>query len=180
MTDRRVDWRRYMGRWSEAASLPQPFEAGCTHVSADYAIMTPRMVATAVEAGLLDPAILVPGGVVVSVRNMCTLADGRVASIEGFAQPVGPGRLRVTFGRDTDASHMYTGERDGAADPGNYRVLEVGAGYEYALVSSGPRAAWVLVRSPDLPFDVIEQLVARLRDVYGYDVSAIRYAARAD
>ena len=66
------DPARYAGLWYEVARFPAPFQAGCTHTSAEYG--------------------LTPSGL--SVRNSC-LKEGKRVVIEGSAQVSGPGRLKV-------------------------------------------------------------------------------------
>lgn len=148
----RVDWTRYMGTWYEVAALPIPEEAGCVRSKAEYVLLS--------APNAPDAAV--------SVRNTCILADGRQAEVVGVAQPVGPGSLRVHF----DPTPEGPGPA-GGPPAGNYWVLEAGAGYEYALVAS-PDGAWVLSRSPNMRHDVVCHLVARLADVYGFDVRNIK------
>lgn len=66
------DPARYAGLWYEIARFPTPFQAGCTHTTAEY--------------GLTGSGL--------SVRNSCR-KDGRRVVIEGSATVSGPGRLKV-------------------------------------------------------------------------------------
>ena len=70
------DAQKYAGLWYEVARFPAPFQKGCTHTEAEYAVT--------------GPATL-------SVRNSC-MKDGRLSVIEGNATVVGPGRLKVRLG----------------------------------------------------------------------------------
>ena len=63
---------RLVGTWYEVASLPAPFQDGCTHTTATYA---------PIEGGL-------------SVVNRCR-RDGQVVQITGTATRVGPGQFKV-------------------------------------------------------------------------------------
>ena len=131
---------RYLGTWHEIARFPVPFEAGCVGVTAEYGLR---------EDGRL------------SVRNTCRRADGSVRSvIEGTAEVVGPGRLKVRF-----PSVPFV-----AAD---YWVLWVDEGYRTAVVGTpNGRAGWVLNRDPVIPAD--RWAAAReMLDFNGYDLSRL-------
>jgi apolipoprotein D and lipocalin family protein len=71
----KVDLNRYLGTWYEIARFPNRFEAGCTNVTATYAMR---------EDGDI------------SVVNSCT-KDGATEAIEGKAWVVDSGKLKVTF-----------------------------------------------------------------------------------
>lgn len=69
------DPARYAGLWYEVARFPVPFQAGCTHTTAEYGLV----------------------GTGLTVKNAC-LKDGRRVVIEGTAKVVGPGRFEVRLG----------------------------------------------------------------------------------
>lgn len=71
----KVDLNRYMGKWYEIARFPNRFEAGCTKVTATY-------------------ALLADGDL--SVANACT-KGGATEVAQGKAWVVGPSKLKVTF-----------------------------------------------------------------------------------
>lgn len=71
----KVDLSRYLGKWYEIARFPNRFEAGCTNVTATYAMR---------EDGDI------------SVVNSCT-KDGATEAIEGKAWVVDSAKLKVTF-----------------------------------------------------------------------------------
>ena len=71
----KVDLNRYLGTWYEIARFPNRFEAGCTNVTATYAMRD-------------DGDI--------SVVNSCT-KDGVTEAIEGKAWVVDSAKLKVTF-----------------------------------------------------------------------------------
>jgi len=110
---------RYLGRWFEVARYPVSFQEGCTATTADY--------------GPLDASS-------VTVTNTCRQdsPDGPVRQIEGTAEVVAPGKLKVRFG-----SVPFI-----AAD---YWVLWVDDDYQTAVVGvpSG-RAGWILARTPQI------------------------------
>jgi len=135
---------RYLGTWYEVARFSVPFEAGCVGVTAEYGVI---------------------GENVISVKNTCRNADGSVRSvIEGSAEIVGRGRLKVTF-----PSVPF-----GASD---YWVLWVDEGYRTAVVGApNGRSGWILNRDPVIPAD---RLVAarEILDFNGYDLSRLMEVA---
>lgn len=129
---------RFLGRWYEIASYPVPFQSGCTNTQAVY-----------------GPA---PGGGL-TVRNSC-LRGGRLDSIVGRAEVIGPGRFEVRLG--------------GTPFVAPYWVLWVDEDYRTAVVGvpSG-RAGWILNREPR----IAEGRLAAARDIldfYGYDLSRLQ------
>jgi apolipoprotein D and lipocalin family protein len=68
--------QQYQGLWYEVARFPTPFQTGCTHTEAEYAVLAADTL---------------------SVRNSC-MKDGQLSVIEGKATVVGPGRLKVRLG----------------------------------------------------------------------------------
>lgn len=115
------DPARYLGTWYEIARFPVPFEVGCVGVTAEYGDL---------------------GDDRVSVLNTCRNVDGTVRSvIEGTAQIVGPGQLKVSF-----PSVPF-----GAAD---YWVLWVDGDYRTAVVGApNGRSGWILNRTPTISPD---------------------------
>lgn len=74
-----VDLERYLGKWHEAARLPNGFERGCVAAIAEYAKL--------------------PDGLV-SVRNSCRKQNGEIAVADGKAKDVDAvtnARLKVSF-----------------------------------------------------------------------------------
>lgn len=133
-----LDAERYAGLWYEVASFPTPFQSGCTNTQADYRI---------IEEGRL------------SVRNSC-FRNGALSVIEGSAEVVGPGRLKVRL--------------DGVPFAADYWVLWVDEGYRTAVVGTpSGRAGWVLNRDPEIPADRLAAAEEVLR-FNGYDVSQLR------
>ena len=136
----RLDVNRYAGTWYEIERFPVRFQQGCTATTATYTVTGPDTV---------------------SVLNRCRdgAPDGPLRQIEGTAQVVGPGQLRVRLGAIPFAAP--------------YWVLWVAPDYSAAVVgvpqgSSG----WILARSPDMP----EAQRAQARAVLaqnGYDVTRL-------
>ena len=136
---------RYLGVWHEVARFPVPFEAGCVGVTAEY--------------GLRDDGLI-------SVLNICRNEDGSEKSrIEGSAEIVGPGRLKVRF-----PSVPFV-----AAD---YWVLWTDEDYRTAVVGApNGRSGWILNRTPDIRADRLQAA----RDILafnGYDLSRLEELAQ--
>ena len=139
------DPERYLGTWYEVARYPVPFEAGCVGVTAEYG---------ALEDGSI------------SVKNTCRRADGSIRSvIEGSAEVVGRGRLKVSF-----PSVPF-----GASD---YWVLWVDDGYRTAVVGApNGRSGWILNREPEIPADRLAA-AREILDFNGYDLSRLMEVAQ--
>ncbi len=130
---------RYAGTWYEIARFPVSFQTGCTDVTATY---TPTS-----DGGL-------------QVVNTCKV-NGIEKQIEGFADVVGPGRLRVSFETVPFVKAPYW-------------VLWVDEDYQTAVVGvpSG-RAGWILNRTPVLRADRLKA-AREILDFNGYDLSKLR------
>ncbi|NCO85549.1 MAG: lipocalin family protein [Rhodobacterales bacterium] len=136
---------RYLGLWYEVARFPVPFEAGCVGVTAAYGQR---------EDGQI------------SVRNTCRNPDGSVRSvIDGAAEIVGPGRLKVRF-----PSVPFVA--------GDYWVLWVDEGYRTAVVGApNGRSGWILNRDPQIPADRLAA-AREILDFNGYDLSRLETVAQ--
>lgn len=134
------DAQRYTGLWYEIARYPVPFEKGCIGVTAEYQLTGPQSI---------------------SVKNICRNTDGAIISeIEGSAEIVGPGQLKVRF-----PSVPF-----GAAD---YWVLWVDEGYRTAVVGApNGRSGWILNRDPVIPADRLAAAQSVL-EFNGYDLSRL-------
>lgn len=133
---------RYAGLWYETAHFPVPFQRGCTNTRAEYGIT---------------------GSEQISVRNSC-LKGGELATIEGSAEVVGPGRLRVRL--------------DGVPFAADYWVLWVDSDYRTAVVGTpSGRAGWILNREPRIPADRLEAALRVLR-FNGYDTDRLVMTAQ--
>lgn len=140
-----LDTERYLGLWYEIARFPVPFEAGCVGVTAEY--------------GLIEPGLI-------SVLNTCRDPDGTIrTSIEGRAEIVGPGRLKVSF----DNVPFVRGD---------YWVLWVDEGYRTAVVGApNGRSGWILNRDPTIPADRLAA-AREVLDFNGYDVSQLEMVSQ--
>ncbi len=131
---------RYLGTWYEVARYPVPFEAGCVGVTATYGLRADGLI---------------------SVLNICRNPDGSEKSrIEGTAEVVGPGRLKVRF-----PSVPFV-----AAD---YWVLWTDSDYRTAVVGApNGRSGWILNREPTIRADRLN--AARdILEFNGYDLSRL-------
>jgi apolipoprotein D and lipocalin family protein len=129
---------RLAGTWVQLAAYPVRFQRDCTQVTATY---TPR-----------------PDGTI-GVANRCRRGD-RLTGIDGVAEPVAPGRLRVRL--------------RGVPFAGDFRVIGVLDGGQTVVVGTGGRnAGWVLSRDP-VPRD--PAVIDRARAIFaaaGYDPSRL-------
>ena len=131
---------RYLGTWYEVARYPVFFERGCVGVTATYGQN--------------------PDGTI-SVLNICKNPDGSTKStIEGSAEIVGPGRLKVSF-----PSVPF-----GASD---YWVLWTDESYRTAVVGApNGKSGWILNREPQIPADRLNA-AREVLDFNGYDLSRL-------
>lgn len=135
---------RYLGTWYEIARMDHSFERGLTRVSAEYSMRQ-------------------DGGVKVINRGY-NAEDDRWKEAEGRAYFVGAsdtGHLKVSFFGPFFASYV---------------VVELDTeGYEYALVAGYNRDyLWILSRTPQLPKETVNRLVARARQL-GFATEELMY-----
>jgi apolipoprotein D and lipocalin family protein len=133
-----IERERYLGLWHEQARLPNRFEDGCVFVTAEYGTR--------------------PDGLI-SVRNTCREAEGRVRVATGRARPVaapGEGKLEVSF-----FGPFW----------GDYWVVERADDYSWSLVGEpSGRYFWVLTRAERVGADERAAFERRIA-VLGYDPS---------
>lgn len=138
-----VDVERYTGTWYEIASFPQSFQEGCTGTTATYKKR---------DDGRLD------------VINRCYLEtlDGPLDEAKGLAKVVDPqtnAKLKVSFFRPFW---------------GDYWIIELADDYSYAVVGHPSRDyLWILSRSPQMPAELYEAIVARLKE-RGYETGRLQ------
>jgi len=134
-----LDLQRYAGTWYEVARLPNRFEQKCARgVAATYALRDDGRIA---------------------VTNRCLDAEGGVREAAGIARRVAdqpPSVLEVRF---APAFLSWI-----PAVWGDYRVIELGAGYEHAVVGTEDRKyLWILSRTPEMGPDLLEALLQRAK-----------------
>ena len=132
-----VEPERYLGLWYEIATTPSFQQTRCVGTTAQYSLR---------DDGLIG------------VTNRCYLdsLDGPLNQIEGTAKPVDDtfARLLVDLGVGFTAPYNVV-ELDGT---------DGDAPYDFAVVSSGGRALWVLHRQPQMDPELYELLVERALD----------------
>jgi apolipoprotein D and lipocalin family protein len=127
-----VDVNRYLGTWYEIASFPQSFQKDCTGTTANY---------TALDDGDLR------------VENRC-----RKKSLDG-PEDVAVGRARVVD-KVTNSRLEVSFFRPFW---GAYWIIDLAEDYSYAVVGHpGRDYLWILSRTPTLPDDVYQGILARL------------------
>ncbi|GAN00279.1 lipoprotein Blc [alpha proteobacterium U9-1i] len=139
-----VETEPYLGLWHEAARLPNRFERDCVAATAEY--------------GARDDGML-------SVRNVCTRADGSTRDAVGRARRVGEGdegKLKVSFFGPFWA---------------DYWVVERADDYSWSIVSEPEgRYLWVLTRAEQITPAERALFDARLRAL-GFDTSKLIWNA---
>jgi len=134
-----VDLSRYAGKWYEIARLPMWAQRHCRQSTAEY-------------------TLLLTGEI--GVRNACITADDKESSIKGVAAIVDGthhAKLNVVF--DQWAAKLVAFLT--SSDEGNYWILRVDPEYRHAVVGTPDREyLWILARTPDLPEDTYQDLVA--------------------
>jgi apolipoprotein D and lipocalin family protein len=140
-----VDLARYLGTWYEIATIPMRFQKGCTGVTATYSLR--------------------PDGDI-KVLNECRKdsLDGKYKSITGKAWVVDTttnAKLKVRF------FWPFSGA---------YWIIELDSlNYQYAVVGHPNRGfLWILSRTPQMDEELYNDLLGRLRNVHGYDVSKLK------
>jgi len=127
----RFDVERYLGRWYEIARLDHSFERGLTHVTAEYSMR--------------------PDGRITVLNRGFDAKVGKWKQAKAVAKLRGAsdvGSLKVTF------FWLF---------PVGYHVIDLDHDeYRYAMVTGFNRSMfWILSRTPSLPKEVLDRLLAR-------------------
>jgi apolipoprotein D and lipocalin family protein len=145
-TAENVTLTRYAGKWYEIAKYPVIFQRGLVAVTADYTLRD-------------------DGKVTVFNRGLKNSFDGKESTISGVAAPAditSNAKLKVRF--DPFPVCLFRAD---------YWILEVGADYEYAVVSNPSRKyLWILSRTPHMDQTVYNGIVARLGQ-QGFDTARL-------
>ena len=142
MMTENIDLSRYMGVWYEIGRFDKWYERGLVAVTATYA-MRPDGKVSVLNSGRRG-----------TLEGPLKQARGRAYVVD----PREPGHLRVAF-----FWRFYS----------DYRVLAIDKlNYSYALVGGGKghNALWILSRTPSLPQETVQMLLARAAEL-GYDIS---------
>lgn len=141
----RVDLDRYLGTWYEIATIPQRFQKGCTGVTATYSLR---------PDGRID------------VLNQCykDSLNGKHKKARGKAWVTDKetsAKLKVQF------FWPFSGD---------YWVIELDSvGYQYAVVGHpGRKYLWILCRKPLMDEGLYGELLGRLKEVHGYDLTGLK------
>jgi apolipoprotein D and lipocalin family protein len=140
----KVDLTRYLGVWYEIATIPQRFQKGCTGVTATYSLR---------PDGKID------------VVNQCfkDSLNGKHKQVHGKAwvtDTVSNAKLKVQF------FWPFSGA---------YWIIELDGNYQYAVVGHPDRKyLWILCRTPKMDEILYNDLLKRLREVHGYDLSGLK------
>ena len=147
----KVDLERYAGTWHEIARLPNWFQNNCSgSVTATY---TPN-----------------PDGTIQVVNTCRDINRQRDRTANGVARVVrdeaqSNAVLEVRFARRMFSALPFVW--------GDYRIIEVGPAYEYALVGTNDRKyLWILSRQPTLDRDVYQRLV-RQAESQGFETNRL-------
>jgi len=150
-----LDVPRYMGDWYEIAKYPNRFQKQCAgFTSAGYTLQPDRTV---------------------QVINRCRKADGQLDTAVGSARQVG--------GPDSSVLKVRFAPRWLSFLPmvwGDYWVIDLDPAYSLAAVSEPKREyLWILSRTPTVPREAYEALLARLRS-QGFDLSKLETTRQAE
>jgi lipocalin len=133
---------KYLGTWYEIARMPAPFEKDLVGVTATYS-MRPD------------------GKVSVLNQGHKKTIDGEKSAAVGkakFAGDPAKGHLKVSF------FWIFYGD---------YIIVDLDKdNYQYALVLSPPKYAWILCRKPALDKAVLDRLIEKEKGL-GYDTSKL-------
>lgn len=143
-----LDLARYAGTWYKVARLPNRFQTKCT--GDVVAVYQPR-----------------PDGRV-TVTNRCRTTSGGTTVATGVARRVDgrpPSILQVRF---APAFLSFL-----SAVWGDYQVIALGEGYDYAVVGTPDRAfLWVLSRTPTMDPERYRRLLDEAKG-QGFDVAKV-------
>lgn len=137
-----VDIERYLGTWYEIARFPHSFERNLVGVTATYGMKK-------------------NGKISVLNQGYKKSLDGKKSTAKAFAKIPDanePGRLKVYFFWPFGA---------------DYLILDLDNDYQWALVgSSSPNFLWILSRTPQMPQNEYERIVAKAKEL-GYNVDKL-------
>jgi apolipoprotein D and lipocalin family protein len=143
-----VHVNRYLGRWHEVARLPMPFQKANEAAIAEYGLN--------------------PDGTL-SVNNIAIRKDGTRHDIRGYASILNSpenSKLAVHF-------NTWFGPWIPVPHEGNYWILYVDEDYLQAIVGTPDyKYLWILSRTPTIPEEQFQALVAKARHL-GFDVSGL-------
>ena len=130
-----VDANQYLGTWYEIARLDHSFERGLEQVTANYSLDK-------------DDSIKVVNRGYNPESKEWKEAVGKALFVDAAnADGTRTGRLKVSF-----FGPFY----------GAYNIIELDKpNYNYAMVSGGPDYLWILSRTPQLTYPIMQELIDR-------------------
>jgi apolipoprotein D and lipocalin family protein len=147
-----VDLSRYVGKWYEIARYPNSFESDCYNSTAEYTTQSDGTIA---------------------VVNTCVKTNGDSDRAEGLAEVVDTqshAKLKVSF---LPAWLRWTGLGEG-----DYWVIQLGAHYEYSVVSEPSREyLWILSRESSLDSATYTSILKSLVE-QGFDTSKLEQSRK--
>lgn len=158
-TAKHVDLEKYVGKWYEICRLPNFFERGCTHVTAEYDINCDGTIQV-VNSCIRNCKKLVTVGYATVDKNNCD--NSKLWVTFPFV---------LDFGIPAPYLILETGIIDGdkLVTSKYLKDLHNFSKYDYALVGSPDRRfLWILSRTPCLDDKIIEQLTEKARCKFGY------------
>lgn len=140
----KLEVEKYLGKWYAVASMVKFFNRSCEWGNtAEYTLR---------EDGRIN------------VKNTCYTKKGEkreVTAVAWVPDESQPGKLKVSF-VPVFGYRLF---------PADYWVIELGSGYDYAVVGHPSRDfGWILSREPRMKQSKIDQIAARLESA-GYDFS---------
>lgn len=138
VTEQDVDVERYMGLWYEYARYENSFQKNCLGTTAEYQLKN----------------LPITGKTYVEVINTCEKSNGelQVGKAKAFIDDEETNaRLKVSFVPVLNNFGLFAGD---------YNILKLGPGYEYALVGDRARTTfWILTREKEIPETLYEELL---------------------
>ena len=140
-----VDPPRYLGLWYEIATTPSQQQAACAGTTAEYSLIDEETI---------------------GVTNRCYVGglDGRLNEIDATARPLDDSfaRLMVDFGFGFEAPYTIVELVETPGEPP----------YSHAVVTSAGVQYWILSRTPEMPEELYQELLARIESA-GSDSSRL-------
>ena len=143
-----VDIEKYMGLWYEIGRYANPFQTECGQTTAKYSLRDDGKVNVLNTCKLLDNPEKIQGG-----KAIANIKDKETNSVLG-----------VSFVPFFNRFGLFAGD---------YRILELGADYEWVMVGDAKREYfWILSRTAELDETLYNDLKTKA-ETLGYDASKV-------
>lgn len=149
----KIDATQYLGTWYEIARLDNRFERGLEKITANYSLRD-------------DGGIKVINGGFNIQKQKWHQAEGKAYFIDPpNADKTHTGRLKVSF-----FGPFYAG----------YNIIELDKPYYNYVMVCGPDKSylWILSRTPQLPYPIKAQLLAKAKEL-GFDTKSLIYVTQS-